>query len=120
MNEFVQVLEDVLTGNLIELGCKYSNFGIVLSVFPSVLFLGEDSLKVEVLFLQVSELVLDVFHLLDGSFVEMRFHFRFKINTFAFIILEFELSSVNGLFCVHDLFSKLFCPFGQQSQDGRI
>ena len=113
MNEFVQVLEDVLTGNLVELCCKYSNFGVMLCVFPSIFFLSEDCLKVEILFLQVSELILDVFHLLNCSFIEMRFHFRFKVNTFAFVIFKLELSSVNGLLCIHDLFSKLFCPFCQ-------
>lgn len=71
MNEFVKMLEDVLTANFIDLGCKDPDFGVKFGVLAEISLLGEDRLQVYVLFSQVLDVLLGSFEFLPGSLVQL-------------------------------------------------
>ena len=63
MDQFIEVPESVLAGDLIELGCVNSYFSVVLGILSPVLLLGKDGLQVKVLVLQLLQLLLHFLHL---------------------------------------------------------
>ena len=52
MNEMIDVLEHILTGDFVHFGRKDAYFGIVLAVTAYILFLGKDHLQSSVLLVQ--------------------------------------------------------------------
>ena len=120
MDKFIEVSESILAGDLIELGCVYSNFSVVLGIFSPVLLLGKDGLQVKILVFQLLQLLLHFLHLEYGCLVEVILHFLVKVDPLPFVVFELEPSPVDGLLCVHNLFSQLLGPLGQQSQNGRV
>ena len=120
MDQFIEVPESVLACDLIEFGCVHSYFSVVLGIFSSVLLLSKDGLQVKILIFQLLQLLLHYLHLMYGCLVEVILHFLVKVDPLPFVVFELEPSPVDGLLCVHDLFSQLFGPLGQQSQNGRV
>ena len=92
----------------------------MFGIFPSILFLGKNSLQVVVLFLEIVELFLNFSQLGDCSLIQTSFHLRFKVDLLSLVCLEPESSSVDPFFSIGYLASKFFRPFCQQSRNGWI
>ena len=120
MDEGVEVLEDVLTGDLVELGSEDSHLGVVLGVLADVLLLGEDGLQVEVLLLEVLQTLPDLLLLLHCCAVEVGLEVGLQVDESALVGLELELALEDGFLGVHDFDPQFRCPLRQQSQDRRV
>lgn len=114
------MLEDVLTANFIDLGCKDPDFGVKFGVLAEISLLGEDRLQVYVLFSQVLDVLLGSFEFLPGSLVQLESEVDVEIYQFALVIFEFVQPGVDCLLGVGQLVIQLFHPFCQDAQDRGI
>ena len=103
MNKFVEILEDILTGNFIDFGSKNTDLSIVLGILSPTFFLGKNSLQIYVLSLQQGKVVFKSLNFLQSCRVEMPLHGRLQADEPSPLILELEHSPADSFLSIEYL-----------------
>jgi hypothetical protein len=118
--ESVEILENILTANLVYLCCKNPDLSVMLRVLSLINFFCEYSLQIAIFFLKKSEIFVNVLNFLSSCLVKMSFDCGFEVDESTLVILEFKISAVDGFLCIVDLISQLLDPLSQHSENRRV